>query len=395
MRTQLLLIVLLGSFVLAVTTGCKKDSDETPVAKTISGNIDGPATWSHSEGLAVDYLVTGQVNVNADLTVQPGTIIQMDPGASLVIAESGSLNATGSSGAMVTITGSATALKAGGKWNSIVFYSRSAKNALHFCHLKLGGAGDLVTPDAMVVVGQNSFAEGKVSIRDCVFDGSAGNGLFINDQSEVTGFTNNTFSNNAKFPVSLTNENLNDLNAGNTFNANGKNYVEIRDCVFPTGESQAWKKMPVPYFIGQQVRLMGEYTLEAGTEVYFSAQGYLNVWDGNSSARLIAAGTASEYITFGPDPTSSDFWQGIGIASSGTSFFQYCRFVNGGGNENIYGQQASLTMEGNTQSTLEIRDCVFDNSLGYGIDLGGIGNYNQDIETANTFNNCAKGNIKY
>lgn len=395
MKTHLLLIFFLSLVGLAGTTACKKDSDETPVVKTISGNIDGPVTWSHAEGLAVDYLVTGQVNVNADLTVQPGTIIQMDPGASLVIAESGSLNATGSSGAMVTITGSATALKAGGKWNSIVFYSRSAKNALHFCHLKLGGTGDIITPDAMVVVGQNFFAEGKVSIRDCVFDGSAGNGLFINDQSEVTGFTNNTFSNNAKFPVSLTNENLNDLNAGNTFNANGKNYVEIRDCVFPTGEAQAWKKMPVPYYIGQQVRLMGEYTVEAGTSVYFSEQGYLKVSDGNSSARITAVGKASENITFGNDPSTSVFWQGIALGSSGTSVFQYCRFVNGGGNENLYGQQASLTMDLNSQSTLEIRDCVFDNSLGYGIDLGGSGNYNQDIETANTFNNCAKGSIKY
>jgi hypothetical protein len=72
---------------------------------------------------------------------------------------------------------------------------------------------------------------------------------------------------------------------------------------------------------------------------------------------------------------------------------QYCVIQNGGGTQNAYGQQAGIVVS-STSSTVSIRDCFIDGSGGYGIDLGGNTNANQDIATANTFSNCAQGNVK-
>ena len=266
-------------------------------------------------------------------------------------------------------------------------------NALRYCDISKGGNGSLITPNAMVIVGQNSFAEGKVSIRDCVFDAGTGSGLFINDQSWVVNFSNNTFSNNAAFAITLTTENLNDLNSNTIFSGNGKNYVEIRDCVTPEGESQTIIKLSIPYYLQQQAILYGNAVINPGVEFVHTANGFLATQDFNLTATsLNVMGTASQPVIFrGENGTS---WKGIIIRSLGNTDFSYAEVRDGGVSPNVYGQQAGIIIE-NGSSTVSIRDCVIDNSGGWGIDLGGGQGYNSDIATANTFTNCAWGAVNY
>lgn len=386
MRNKLSTVTLLAFIVLLAITGCKKEL-LVPQAIEIAGEINTDSVWQHRENATVDYIISGSVFINAKLTIRAGTIIQLKQNASLFVDNDGMLSAIGEPGRRITITA-----VPGTKWGSIVFYSESDTNRLYYCDISHGGKESLVTVGAMVVVGQNSYAEGKVAIRDCVLEASAGHGLYVNDRSKVNYFYNNAFNNNAGFPVTVTTENVTDINGTATFSANGKNYVEIRDCVFPTGEGQTLTKLAVDYYIQETVTFHGYDTIQQGVVVKFSSNGALRVDDiGGITGYMNIQGTSAQPVTFEGGQGS---WKGILISGGGVHNFEHTVIKDAGSTANVYGQQAGVVVE-SPSSYVSIRDCVFDNSGGYGIDLGGNTHYNSDIETANTFSSCAMGAVKY
>lgn len=386
MRNKLSIVSLLAFIALLTIAGCKKEL-LVPQAIEVAGEINTDSVWQHRENATVDYIISGSVFINAKLTIRAGTIIQLKENASLFVDNDGMLSAIGEADQRITITA-----VPGSKWGSIVFYSESDSNRLYYCNISHGGKESLVTPGAMVVVGQNSYAEGKVAIRDCVLEASAGHGLYINDHSKVNYFHNNAFNNNTGFPITVTTENVNDINATATFSANGKNYVEIRDCVFPTGEGQTLTKLGVDYYIQETVTFHGYDTIKQGVVLKFSSNGALRVDDiGGITGYMNIQGTSAQPVTFegGQGP-----WKGLFISGNGVHTIEYAVIKDAGSAANVYGQQAGVAIESQS-SYVSIRDCVFDNSGGYGIDLGGNTHYNSDIETANTFTSCAMGAVKY
>lgn len=374
-------------FVAVLTlASCKKELLNN--TNEVSGTITVPTTWSHQSGRNVDYVVSGRLYVQAALTIQPGTVIEFKEDAGMEIGTGGALIAEGTADNHITFTSTT-----GTYWNALVFYTFSDLNKLRYCDIRRGGKTSITTPDAMVVVGQNAYADGKVSIRDCVFESSLTSGLFINDQSQVTNFANNTFTGNGQFAITLTTENLNDVNGTALFSANGKNYVEIRDCVFPTGESQNIQKLTVPYYIQQGVILRGTSVINAGVQFTYASGGYLNIDDFNgSNSTLQVLGTTGQPVIFAGENGGS--WRGIVVHAQGATDISYAEIKNGGGSLTVQGMRGGLVFE-NSASDVSIRDCVFDGSGGYGIELGGNSNYNNDIATANTFVNCTAGNINY
>lgn len=381
-----LLTVLLAATVALFS--CKKETNITSDAIELSGEINSDSTLSNRKTAGVDYIVSGTLFVNAKVRILPGTVIHLKEGATIQVGANGSLVAWGTVAERITITA-----VAGSKWNALIFYSQSDSNKLHYCDISHGGRESITNPAAMIVVGQNAYAEGKVSIRDCVFEASASNGLFINDRSAVNDFSNNIFNSNTGFPVTLTSENISDINASGTFSANGKNYVEIRDCVYPTGENQTVQKLAISYYIGSDVSLRGNDTIKAGASFVLGINGKLITENFNANnSSVTVQGTAALPVKF--DAENGSTWNSFTIRGSGYNAISYAEFKNAGNAVNPYGQKAAIIVE-NAAGNVSIRDCVFDNSAGYGIDLGGCGNYNNDIATANSYVNCSLGSVKY
>ncbi|MCW5907996.1 MAG: hypothetical protein KIS94_09070 [Chitinophagales bacterium] len=385
-RSVTFLAVLLAATI--AISGCKKENTSPTNAIELSGEVNIDSVLSNRKAAPVDYIVSGTLFLNAKVRIMPGTVIHLKEGATVQVNANGALVAWGSASERITLTA-----VSGAKWNALIFYSQSDSNKLHYCDIKNGGRGSITNPAAMVIVGQNAYAEGKVSIRDCVFEASAGSGLFINDRSSVTDFHNNAFNSNTDFPITVTSENVSDVNATSTFSANGKNYVEIRDCVYPVGKNQTFAKLTVPYYIGGNVSLYGNDTIKAGVSFVFGSSAALIADNFNANNRsLTVQGTAGSPVVFNSENSSG--WQSLTIRGSAYSAINYAEFKNAGNVANQYGQQAAVIVE-NAGANVSIRDCVFDNSGGYGIDLGGCTNYNSDIATANSFVNCASGNVKY
>lgn len=387
-QSSLLATTIIGLACL-VGTGCKKTPKGT--VQEIDATISYNTTWSHSDGLSEDIIVNGTVSVEAGLTIMPGTVIHFRPNSALVVRNGGYLNAVGTKDKKITFAGM------GSLYQGLVFYSTSIQNQLQYCVISGGGQGSAIFQPAAVMIGEYFYSDGIASIRDCFFDGSVGNGIYVVETSSLNDFHGNSFTNNTGFPVSVSAENLNQLNADNTFSANGRNYVEIRDCVYPKGASQTWKKLPVPYYLGKLVNLFGANTVEAGATIVSGTEGTIHpAVSGAMVGSFTAIGSVTDMITFKGESNTPGAWNGIFISTtSSKNELRYCHISYGGGATNPWGQNGMVSLDENSGGAVSIRDCFIDNSSGFGMHLGGNPTFNADIATANTFASNAKGNIQY
>jgi hypothetical protein len=369
-------------------SGCKKDNTSTE-SRQLSGEVTNDLVLEDNKALNPDYIVSGTLTIKANVLIKPGTIIQLKEGATILVESNGSTTAEGTLTDKILFTTTGV-----GNWNAIIFYSQSILNKLYFCTFAKGGIGSATNPRAMVIVGQNNFGAGAVSIRDCVFEAGVADGLFISDLSTVRDFYQNTFIGNAGFPITLTTENTADINSTASFANNGKNYVEIRDCVTPNaGKNNAINKLPISYYISGNANFFGKDTIKSGVEIKLEANAAMLFNDiGSSIGGIIIQGTSSEPVTIDA-PKNAPFGS-LTLRSSGIAEISYAVFRNGGATTNFNGQQASVIVE-NTAANVFIRDCVFDGSGAYGIDLGGNKKYNADIVTSNTFTNCPAGQVNF
>ncbi|MGM0532654.1 MAG: PKD domain-containing protein, partial [Bacteroidota bacterium] len=98
---------------LTITNGEQEDTDDVTVTATItspkevSGEIDEETTWTDrlSDSETPDYHVTGNIDVNAELTIEPGVTIHFDEDVFMNVKD-GALIAEGTSDNRITLTSS-------------------------------------------------------------------------------------------------------------------------------------------------------------------------------------------------------------------------------------------------------------------------------------------------
>ncbi len=147
------------------------DIDET--TSFTSGNgfnkigVDG-ASLSTSRTInkvAGPYLFLGTISFESAAEIQPGTYIQMGPGARMEVRSSGSLSIIGTPDDRITITGEQ---EAKGFWDYIYFNdTNSPNNRIEYADISYGGGSSLSNRDAIISSrGSSSFAIGNTSITN-------------------------------------------------------------------------------------------------------------------------------------------------------------------------------------------------------------------------------------
>jgi hypothetical protein len=288
-----------------------------------NGTITQDETW-YAAGSP--HIVGPNVNVEAVLTIEPGSVVEFQRGGGLMVGN-GALIAQGGS-SMITFTGQDTTP---GFWRSIEFSTKARpdRSVLDNCLVEYGGGSGA---KANVVV------NAPVRISNCIFRRSARTGLAIGPML------------------------VSSIRDGNQFSDNNPNTITITGNYITTDTH--WDNHGVPYLVEDWMDVEGgnqtaTLTIGPGTTLLLGEGAGIEV---DEQGAMVADGS-SGMITFtseGPD----DVWGDIDLYGDGTpvvqGVFKNCLIQNAGDNYN-----SAFFMDA---TVIEMENSVISNAIGYGMD---------------------------
>lgn len=320
---SLLSLLCLLSFA-SIFSSCKKDKDgpETDPITLDCDYFESAQTLTDDPDRPIDYIVTCVMNVDADVKVMPGVVIEFAEEAGIYVRETGSFNAVGTSNAPVTLTGTS---KSTGWWKGVLFDSDKSSNQLQYVNLSYAGSSTFNTNNdiASVIV----WADSRVEIGNCNILNSGNFGISAIYTNSNWSISNSRISASNNAPVTFLAPYLSSFDGSNDFAGNSKDYLLLDLATQSINSNLTWKKANVPYRItstySQFHELLienGTLTMEAGVEVMMEAA--TGIWV-DENANLIANGSASEPISFSGVDLAPGSWTSIyfdaNVASSSLS----------------------------------------------------------------------------
>lgn len=170
----------------------------------------------------VDYIISNNIQINANLTIKPGVTIQFADGAGLQVNEEGSLTAVGATGNIIYFTSKSGKRSA---WKGITILSNGGKNVLSYCKVEHGGAtNSFGTGNVIIGSGTNT---GSIEISNSEITASGSNGILLSEGSKLVGFVGNNIHTNSDFPVSMHVTDAMNMDNANQYSNNGKEFVQL------------------------------------------------------------------------------------------------------------------------------------------------------------------------
>lgn len=376
--------LLLASAVFAALSigfaSCEKEEDENQTGNEvlIVDDITTATTWT-SDNI---YVIDGDIDVDANITIEPGTIIKFKTGASLGFGYTSNVTVTANGTADKRIVFTAYGSNpTPGSWDGVFFYNHVLQNSsLTYCDFLYAGYSDwpAVSFRCKLTFNNNIIKYAKLSGIDMDGDGS-----FVS-------MNGNTITDCGTHAIALYPSAIHTLGVNNniTCKAGYGIFVNEGEVTSTTGTNLLWRKQPVQYIFDLGSVIETNLTIEAGTTLAFNAGAYLN-FGYSANVTLTAVGTATNPITFTSSNTSpaAGAWRGLSLYGYTTpnTQFDYCNFNYGGydGEQFIYAREVN---------GFTVKNCSFNNSAGWGIYL----DYDAALSgtsSNNTFTNCSLGEI--
>lgn len=342
----------------------------------------------------VDYIVSNNIQVNANLTIKPGVTIQFADGAGLQVNEEGSLTAVGATGNVIYFTS-----KAGKRssWKGITVLSHSSKNILSFCKIEHGGAANSFgTGNIIVGAGTNT---GSIEISNSEITASGSTGILLSEGSKVVGFVGNKIHTNSEYPVSMHITDAMNMDNANEYSKNGKEFVQL------TGNASAvitkdimLVKTTEPFLISGKVVAGNKFCIAAGCRVSMDYEAEVVIDGAAGNGSFCAVGTAAQPISISSIFNGTGVWNTIRFRSSNSANnkIEYCTISGGGSASGNNDGMVSVVNDNGGSTSIVVRNSNIINSAGTGIFIQNANSaYNNDIISANTFSNNVKGNVHF
>ena len=359
-------------------------------AVELSGDLTVSSRFVNSPS-ECDYLITGLVSTeNGQFTIEPGVVIRFAQDAILSVGDNASLDAVGTEGAPIRFEGFAP-VKGYGKGLNIGPGSLVTRLE-HVQFLNLGkedtGAFGGLQNGAIDGLGGGGLIMKNVTISGSVYDGATLRNIPILE------FSNNTFTNNARYPVRVLADQVKLLDAGSDYLGvgapNGRPYIDV-DGVVTDGvsESGTWRKLNAPYYVSIALYINnGAVTLEPGVTVVFGDDASVNVQD---TGALKAVGTPQAPILFTGEQDAQGYWEGISYFESPSrdNVLDHVEVRNGGSGS--YGAGNITLISAFEQSYAKVSNSVISGSGTWGIcadDESAL-----ELGPGNTLTNNAYGDI--
>lgn len=341
-RFSLKIILMALALSSMVYQGCKKDEEEDPPQPL--GPIVLDCTFFETDQVlvddpnrAVDYQVTCVAQVDGEITINAGVVIEFEDDAGLYV-DDGYLKAIGSASSKIVFTG---VNKVKGSWRGIFFESIKTNNILEHAVVSYAGGNSFnVFGDRANIV---LFTDAKVTINHCEINNGKEHGISsLYRNSEILGFSNNMITGNDKYPVVSLTEYGHMYSTTNSFTGNGSDYIFLDGSYEIRGE-RTWEKNDVPYLIEGRVYLDEDQslTIMAGAELFFEDQSSIYIHKG---AYLSVEGTASEMVLLSGLIEQPGTWLGIYNGSSDQrNVINYAEIAYaGGGQHNVFGDLGTV-----------------------------------------------------
>jgi hypothetical protein len=293
------------------------DAADNTADNTISVTVGGSAgPTEHSQNIVGGdsiwypsgnpHIVLNDIDIyqNGKLTILPGCLVKFATGAGFRVGQgtAGELQAVGTVDSMIMFT-SNNATPNPGDWEGFDFYDQTRTSTkLSYCDINYG-----CYPNYAAI---NIEGDQTIGIDHTTIHNSSNWGIwFGEDDAYITGFTGNTITGCASYPIHAYPNRIGSLLGGNTLTGNGKNAIYLRGGT--VAETDTWPNQGVPYFIDGSLTIgsgSGAYlTIAKGTTVQLGSGD--NITIGNS----VSGGLIADSVTFtssAGSPQKGD-WEGI------------------------------------------------------------------------------------
>ncbi|WP_245565004.1 right-handed parallel beta-helix repeat-containing protein [Spirosoma spitsbergense] len=385
---------------LFLLTGCKKGTGDDAIQPVptvtdpilLSTNITTKTTLVDQVANPdlPDYIVTKSIDVNSELTINPGVVIAFERDVRMNVNDGGGmLIAKGTAGQRIRFIG---VQRTKGYWAGITLYSGSNVNALEYVDVLHAGSRTAysLTKAALFLSGSS---KAQIGLKNCLFSENDGYGIYVYTGGLLREFEKNAFTNNTEAGILLDADNVARLDPASTFTGgNGRNVVEVAQSAVTGGSEIVWAGFAdkTPYRLNGVLDINAGFSLKPGVTVELNRDAIIQV---NTTGYLSARGTATEKIVFTSASHTAAYWRGIIYYSADSkNVLENAEVSNAGSIQIVSNKKANVAVWG-TRASISIKNTHVSGSGGYGVFVGYGASANTDISTANTFEANTQTNV--
>ncbi len=377
MKKSIIRVIFYNTFfsIILLSSSCNRDDNNTtPTTETISCNdINSDVTWV-DRGADVDYILTCVVQVNAKLTIEPGVTIEVRNGAGIIVEDAGSFVAAGTASKNIIFKSNQDVA---GVWKGIFIRSNNVLNEINYCQISNGGSASF-DGNSTKLANIRLALDAKLKLQNSTIsksakDGLLADGLDFDELNPIASFSNNVFTGNQNYPISVLGASANVLDQASVYTANTNNKVLLRGGhLYGT---HTWKKLAVPYLIESIVSVgyttnNGNLTIQPGVTIQFAGDAGLCTGNYSTGSWMNVTGTASDRITLTGETAAPGAWKGIAFQSTSPNNTITYTDISYGGSSSYTGNTSQL---GNviagawSGGSFAISNTNISNSAAYGI----------------------------
>ena len=351
-------VVTLCILLLLVLIGCEstsEDNDPPPPSgdtctNVLSGVINLPTTLVDTPSTC-DYLLEGDLRVTSTLIIEPGVRVVATRSSSITV-EGADLIAVGTADKRIVFEGQEPLQ---GYWGGVALED-ARPSRIEYVDIKDGGQSDRQASAGLFL------RDVVVSLTNSSVSNSFVDGVYIDNDVELTSFANNRLYGNAFSGLFIDEATvIPNLDKASDYlgleRPNGRPYINLQRVFLSTFSTSeiSWNKLNAPYYISSVMELSNVVlTLEPGTELIFEGEG--RTFDAHfvSSGGLIAEGTAAEPIIFRGAEPGLDAWLGLEFASVTESVLKHVE---------IRDARRAIYLSANFYSSLRLSESSITNAL--------------------------------
>lgn len=364
----------------SATTEAEITANASP--EIVDSNIGDPTVWTNifDDPNLPDYYVTADIDITAQLTIQPGVKVIFAPNRGLSIeGNSGALVAIGKADNLIELT----AEDPSNGWDGIIFFNRNAQNEISYATVSYGGQRDLSFGVEGANVGVE--AQGGVTVSNATVSNSFNYGIFIEGGGLLREFGDNTLANNANNPIALAISEVGSLDENSVYADNTDNTVEVFASTLNQDEDLIVTALSngTAYFVSGRLDVDTGLEIMPGTTMEFDTDAFIEV---SGDGYVTAEGTAADSVIL-TARDQADGWGGISFYTSNSrNSFDYARISYGGNRDFGFGiQPANIGVE--RSGEVKVKNSVVAHSVGnYGLyveDQGAISEFSQNTFSGN------------